>query len=339
MAKKKVMKQPTEVSEDAAAQNAASIAMKPSTKMEAMAQAVNLIGTMSGEDLNNFMDMVKQMQGGTAADQIPDGTAEKNAAGLAMKPSAAGIIQGTNIGVSEAIADIFGENEALTDEFREKTEVLFEAAVAARLAILTEEIEEAAVEQLNEAIEVLTENFDAYVTYVAEQWMEENQVAIEGALTNEITQAFIADMKSVFEAHNIAIPEDKVDVLEQMADRMDELEGRLNAAMQENIQLKSENVSHLKDTTLDSVAEGLTMTQKEKLRLMTEGIEFKDPESYAAKLEIVKTQHFVGNKKAPTQTNILSEEVVEDDENDVPKKVSPEMKSYMGAISRLAPRK
>lgn len=321
------------VDEDQHSDNVDSVAMKPSmSKMEAMSQAINLIGTMDGADINNFMDMVKQMQGGSASDQIPDGTSDKNKAGIMMKPSFANAAMKESI--KEAIAEIFGEDtEELSAEFKEKTETLFEAALSTRLAVLKEEIQEAAEVEISEAVEALTENFDEYITYVAQEWLNENEVAVENALKLEIFEDFIGDLKGLFEAHYFNIPENKQDVLEAMAERIDSMETKLNSTMEENMALKDELVEYQKNEVIDKVTEGLVLSQKEKFRTLVEDLDF-DPNTYQNKLQTVKTKYFPNKKSSADESSsdLLSEHL--DDETDKPI-TSKEMNQYVFAASKM----
>jgi DNA-binding transcriptional MerR regulator len=332
----KAMSPEDEVVEDQHSENVASIAMKPSNRMAAMSQAINLIGTMSGNDINHFMDFVKQMSAG--GEGVPDGTAAKNQAGIAMKPSMASPdASPLHQTIKEDLAILFGDSEgALSEEFKSNLEALFEASVSARVGLKIAEIQEALEEQqaaeLDEALSQLTDQFNQYITYVAEEWIKSNEVAIESTLKSELTEDFIGELRQVFLNHNIDIPDEKVDVVETLSARVAELEDRLNESMNNEIELNNLIDDFMKEHVIDQVTEGLVLTQKEKFRTLIEGIEFNDPDSYGEKLNVVKTRYFA---KAAASTNILNEDVEPAGDGSTNNKaVDPEIKRYLAAMPK-----
>ena len=243
----------------------------------------------------------------------------QNKASIAMKGAA----------VKEELSALFGED--VSEEFIEKASTLFEAAVAVRVA----EIEEAYLEQLEEEVEAihseLVEQVDNYLSYTAKNWLTENEVAIESSLKSELTEEFIEALKNVFVEHYIEIPTDKVDVLESLSSRVQELEERLNEEINEKIEMSNVLASYALEETFDTVAEGLTLTQAEKFRTIAENLEFNgDIDAYKNKLEIVKENYFTN--KTTSSSNILTEEF-EGDSSAAPA-VNGEMGKYVSAISR-----
>jgi len=233
--------------------------------------------------------------------------------------------------------------EDLSEDFREKAATIFEAAIEARIADEVQSLEEHYTQQLEEAIsEVaseLTAKLDDYLDYCVEQWMKENEVAIEHSLKSEITEDFMDGLKDLFAENYIEIPEDKLDVLEQLAAKVEELENKLNDSISENIEMMKSLDGYTQQEVFYSVAEGLAMTQVEKLRQLAEGITFEDPQTYQKKLLLVKENYF------PTQSNATAQYVAEEDEaignNDLSEetKVSfqdPSVKRYFSAISRTS---
>jgi len=233
--------------------------------------------------------------------------------------------------------------EDLSEDFREKAATIFEAAIEARIADEVQSLEENYTRQLEEAIsEVaseLTAKLDDYLDYCVEQWMKENEVAIEHSLKSEITEDFMDGLKDLFAENYIEIPEDKLDVLEQLTAKVEELENKLNDSISENIEMMKSLDGYTQQEVFYSVAEGLAMTQVEKLRQLAEGITFEDSQTYQKKLLLVKENYF------PTQSNATAQYVAEEDEaignNDLSeeKTVSfqdPSVKRYFSAISRTA---
>lgn len=239
--------------------------------------------------------------------------------------------------------DAMFNGEDLSEDFREKATTIFEAAIEARVADEVKTLEENYTRQLEEAIsEVageLTAKLDDYLDYCVEQWMKENEVAIEHSLKSEITEDFMEGLKDLFAENYIEIPEDKLDVLEQLTAKVEELESKLNDSISENIEMMKSLDGYTQQEVFSSVAEGLAMTQVEKLRQLAEGITFEDAQSYQKKLMLVKENYF------PAQANATAQYVAEEDEaignNDLSEetKVSfqdPSVKRYFSAISRTA---
>jgi len=242
----------------------------------------------------------------------------------------------------EDLERILGSEKGLSEEFKANASTLFEASVNLRVATVTEELEAKYAEQLAEATEEMTTSLEAsintYLTKSAKQWLEENKVAVESTLRNEITENFMNDFFGLLREYNFDLPEEKVDVVEQMTARNDELEAKLNEQMNSNMELCSAIEEYAAQRAFDSVCEGLALTQIEKFKTLAEDIDFDgDEESFVSKLELVKEHHF-GSKKAPTST--MNEEV--DIEEDTPKKanqdIDPSVANYVSAISRTTKR-
>jgi hypothetical protein len=224
----------------------------------------------------------------------------------------------------------------LSEEFKEQATVIFEAAVTARVNDVVQDLEE----QYNTALESevvkihedLTTKIDQYLDYVVEQWMEENKVAIEHSLRTEITEGFITGLRGLFEEHYMDIPEERIDVVEELQAEMASMQERLDAVMQENIELMGHLSEATRESILTDVAEGLTVTQAEKLLTLAEGVEFDSPDNFRRKLEIVKENYFPSDKTSSKQTNLL-EEVNEEGQKTTVQSDSIVAK-YASAISR-----
>jgi hypothetical protein len=233
--------------------------------------------------------------------------------------------------IEEDVNALLG-GEELSEEFREKAKVVFEAALNSKVTEIQEALEVQYEQKLEEAREglkdALTERVDSYLEYVAEEWMTENELAIEHGLKTEMTESFLSGMKGLFEEHYVTIPEDKYDVLESMVAKLDDMETKLNEQIDKNIGLNKRLAESTSDVILSTVSEGLAATQKEKLASLAESVEFESEEEYREKLETLKESYFsrspVSTSEAP-QT--LSEGV---DTTDAP--VGNGMEAYLRTL-------
>lgn len=238
----------------------------------------------------------------------------------------------------EHVNAMFAGSE-LSEDFKEKATVIFEAAVEARVNEIGADLEQqynTALEEAAQQMEAdLSTKIDQYMDYVAEQWMEQNKVAAQAALKAEITESFMNDLKALFETHNIYIPEDKFDVVEGMQEEMAEIQTRLDAVMEENMALKDQLNESARVKILADVAEGLAATQAEKLTALAEGVQFDTAENYRKKLEIVKENYFPTDKPAATSgAKSLMEEVQEEGDQQASAPVNSAVSQYARAISR-----
>jgi hypothetical protein len=179
--------------------------------------------------------------------------------------------------------------EELSEEFQEKARTIFEAALRSKVSEIKETIEEqyaiALAEEVEEIKTELAERVDAYLEYVASEWMEENALVIENGLKTEMTESFLQGMKGLFEDHYVSIPEDKYDVLESMVEKLDEMETKLNEQIEKNVSLNKRLAESVADGIFEQVADGLADTQKDKLASLAESVEFESEEEYREKLE------------------------------------------------------
>jgi len=237
------------------------------------------------------------------------------------------------IDIEEDVNALLG-GEELSEEFREKAKVIFEAALNSK----TKEIQEALEAQYAVALQEekeglkdqLTERVDAYLEYVCEEWMTENELAVEAGLKTEMTESFLSGMKGLFEEHYVTIPEEKYDVLESMVEKLDEMETKLNEQIDKNIGLNKRLAESTAVSVLDQVSSGLAETQKEKLASLAESVEFESEEEYREKLETLKESYFSRTpaaKASTPATQTLSEGV---DSTTAP--VTQGMESYMRAL-------
>ena len=207
------------------------------------------------------------------------------------------------IDIEEDVNALLG-GEELSEEFREKAKLVFESALNSKVSEIHEALEvqyEIKLEEAKEGLkEALTDRVDSYLEYVAEEWMTENELAIEHGLKTEMTESFLSGMKGLFEEHYVTIPEDKYDVLESMVEKLDDMETKLNEQIDKNIGLNQRLSESVSDNILDQVSEGLAVTQKEKLASLAESVEFESEEEYREKLETLKESYF---SRSPVSTS------------------------------------
>jgi len=241
-----------------------------------------------------------------------------------------------SVSMKEDMDALFSGEDALSEDFKLKAATIYEAAVNAQVETRVAELEEQFALQLEEQVETIVEELsskiDDYMNYVVNEWMTENEVAIESSLRSEITEEFIDGLRNLFNEHYIDIPEDKVEVVEELAARVEELENRLNESLEENIELSKTISEQAKLAILDEVSEGLVPTQADKFMSLAEGVEFSDAATYKKKLELVKENYFGVKSVKPT---MLEEEVsIGDTPEAETKKVTGPVASYVHAISR-----
>ena len=236
-----------------------------------------------------------------------------------------------SVDIEEDVNALLGGDE-LSEEFKEKARVIFEAALTSKIKEIQETLEVQYAERLEEERQSLkgqlTERVDAYLEYVCEEWMTENELAIEHGLKTEMTESFLSGMKGLFEEHYVTIPEEKYDVLESMVEKLDDMETKLNEQIEKNIGLNKRLAESTADTVLSMVSEGLAETQKEKLASLAESVEFESEDEYREKLETLKESYF---SKAPTAKSEAPETISESVDS-TPAPTSTGMEQYMRAL-------
>jgi hypothetical protein len=229
------------------------------------------------------------------------------------------------------------EGEELSEEFQEKARTIFEAAIKTRVAEIKEQLqgqyEESLVEQVQGIKEELTDRVDAYLEYVADEWFQENALAVEHGLKTEMTESFLAGMKGLFEDHYVTIPEDKYDVIESMVDKLDEMEAKLNEQIERNVALNRRLAESVADVIFAEVTEGLALSQKDKLASLAENVEFESEADYREKLVTLRESYFPTN--AGTQRD-NSENLSEENSSSNYQPVSGLMESYLQTLNRVS---
>ena len=238
----------------------------------------------------------------------------------------------------EADVNALFEGEELSEEFQNKARTIFEAAINSKLAEVKEavktEYEEQLVEEVAAIKSELEERVDAYLEYVADEWLQENQIAVESGLKTEMTESFLEGMKSLFEEHYVSVPEEKYDVIESMVDKLDEMEGKLNEQIEKNIALNRRLAESTADVVFSDVTEGLATSQKEKLATLVENVEFESETDYREKLVTLKESYFPSN--AGSQRD-KSENLSEGTENPANiAEISNSMSAYLQTLNRVA---
>ena len=228
--------------------------------------------------------------------------------------------------------------EDLSEEFQEKARTIFETAIKSKVAEIKESLqssyEQALVEEIEVIKEGLTDRVDAYLEYVADEWVAENALAVEHGLKTEMTESFLQGMKSLFEDHYVSIPEDRYDVIESMVDKLDEMEGKLNEQIERNVALNRRLAESVADVIFADVAEGLALSQKDKLASLAENVEFDSEANYREKLVTLRESYFpsnTGTQRDDSET--LSEST--DVQSQQPQ-VDGRMATYLQTLGRVA---
>jgi len=229
--------------------------------------------------------------------------------------------------------------EELSEEFQEKARTIFEAAIKSKVAEIKEELqssyETSLVEEIEAIKEGLVDRVDAYLEYVADEWISENALAVEHGLKTEMTESFLQGMKSLFEDHYVTIPEDRYDVIESMVDKLDEMEGKLNEQIEKNVALNRRLAESVADVIFADVTEGLALSQKDKLASLAENVEFDSEANYREKLVTLRESYFptrtTGTQRDASET--LSEST--DVQSQQPQ-VDGRMATYLQTLGRVA---
>ena len=285
------------------------------------AKAAQSDGTAQTSNINDAGDQGTTPTVGT---QVAYGTGD---GGKVTYPIHAGF----ELDVSDDIKALL-EGTELTEEFAEKAKTIFEAAVKAKLKEeydkLVKHFAEETEKKVEEIKKELSEEVSGTVNYAVGQWKEENILAVDQGIKTEITEDFIAGLKNLFEEHYISIPDDKVDVVEGMADQIREMETRLDEQVKANVKLQNRLDESARVVVLKNVSEGLADTQKDKLAALAEGIEFTTEEEFTKKVKTIKESYF--KESTVTQSEVADETPVEGADKDV----TPAMDTYLQALNR-----
>lgn len=323
-----VVEQTTELDEATAAAATLAPDSMPAEGKSKAGMMADVMGAMNGMKKSDLVDFFNQAMAQFGPNKFPGAdTAGKTAQNLASIKAKAS--------VKEDVEEMF-DGEELTEEFKTKVETVFEAAVNARLEVETARLEEEQEVKFNELVEEhkseLAEKVDEYLTYAVEQWVQENKIALENGLKLEIFENFMTGLKTLFQENNVSIPDEEVSLVGELEAKVAALETRVNEEIEKNISLSKVNEELERGRIFTEVAEGLAVSQVEKLQTLAENITYSNTEEYASKLAIIKETYF--SKKT---SNVVSEEVVGVDElsdvkNNAP--VTGQMAVYAQAISK-----
>ena len=232
--------------------------------------------------------------------------------------------------------DALLNGEELSEEFKQKAETIFEAAVVTRVkeevARLEEEFESKLAEQVTEIKEGLVEQVDGYLGYIAEQWIAQNEIALEAGMKSEILESFVEGLKGVFEQHYIEVPEEKFDVLGEMQEKLESLEAKLNEQVETNVELTKVVNEQKRVAAIAEAVAGLTDTETEKFKGLAEELSFEDVESYSKKLQTIRENYFVKqDKKVVVESHVTDSPVITEEV----KHVDPSMKKYLSVFDSI----
>jgi hypothetical protein len=238
--------------------------------------------------------------------------------------------------MKEDVSALFSDDSTISEEFKSKASTIFEARINDRVAQIEEEVEVRYASMFEEAVEEvksdLTNKVNDYLEYVVEQWLADNEIAIESGLRSEITEDFIAGLRNLFAEHYIDVPEDKVDLVDELAGKVEELEEKLNEEIEHGIELRKHLIESTKQEIVRTVCEGLTDTQVEKIKSLAESVDFSTEEEYQEKLDTIRENYFpTGVKKASAEQ---LHEKIEDAETGDKKIADPFVAAVSQAISK-----
>jgi len=299
--------------EDAAASNQATLAMKPTnvSRSDLISRMVSYASQLNKDDLSQVMvDM-----GVPENDEIYANNSRLATGDMSAKNKAT--IKSSNA-IKEDLALLFGDSSDLSEDFRLKVSTLFEAAVSTRVEIenarLEEEFEAKLEESYNEIKVDMMENIDSYLNYAVAEWIEENKLAVQNNIRTQVTESFLSGLKGLFEEHYVEIPDDKADIVESMAERIEELEELVNETTADNIELsKIVNEKEVREIS-SGLSEGMTSTQKDKFSKLVEAVDYSDAVEFRKKANIIKETYFTTKSEVKVVADQLINESIDEPE-------------------------
>ena len=236
------------------------------------------------------------------------------------------------IDVKEHVDALVAGDDSLSEEFKQKAATVFEAAIKSKVKDIAEEIEadynKKFEEETSKAKDELVEKVDSYLSYVVEEWMKENELALERGIKGEIAEDFISGLKKLFEDHYIDVPDEKYNVLEDQASKIDELEKKLNESIEKNVELSKENGKYVRQSIIDEASKDLAETQKEKFNKLAEEVDYKNEEDFRNKVSTIKESYF-GKKDSSGEIDDVAA-----DSSPLNEDLSNAMAAYSAAISK-----
>ena len=236
------------------------------------------------------------------------------------------------IDVKEHVDALVAGDDSLSEEFKQKAATVFEAAIKSKVKDIAEEIQadydKKFEEETSKAKDELVEKVDSYLSYVVEEWMKENELALERGIKGEIAEDFISGLKKLFEDHYIDVPDEKYNVLEDQASKIDELEKKLNESIEKNVELSKENGKYVRQSIIDEASKDLAETQKEKFNKLAEEVDYKNEEDFRNKVSTIKESYF-GKKDSSGEIDDVAA-----DSSPLNEDLSNAMAAYSAAISK-----
>ena len=314
----------------------------PTTKSAMVSALFDKVNGLKKEEVSKrFKDLIAVIEAEDLGGETPDSAKPDDDSTVIGKKKKKIKISMPEINVKEDI-DALVEGEELSEEFKSKASTIFEAAVHQKVMEIAsskvDEMEKEYQDELQEEIvsfrDELTDKVDGYLNYVTEEWMKENELALESSLKSEITEEFMSGLKDLFTEHYIEVPEEKVDIVENLFDKVEDLEGQLNTQVQDNIKVKAELNEYRKDKILEEVCDDLADTQSEKMKSLVEGVTYEDDsEKFEEKVKTIKENYFPETIKKDENVEQL------DSSSEVAEKSEPKMNHIMEAYSKAIARK
>ena len=237
------------------------------------------------------------------------------------------------IDVKEHVDALVAGDDSLSEEFKQKAATVFEAAIKSKVKEIAEEMQadydKKLTEETSKSKDELVEKVDSYLAYVVEEWMKENELALERGIKGEIAEDFISGLKKLFEDHYIDVPDEKYNVLEDQSSKIEELEKKLNESIEKNVELSKENGEHKRQDIIDEASKELADTQKEKFNKLAEEVEYSNEEDFTAKVKTIKESYF-GKKESTSEID----DVAAESNAEQPQDLTNAMAAYSAAISK-----
>ena len=236
------------------------------------------------------------------------------------------------IDVKEHVDALVAGDDSLSEEFKQKAATVFEAAIKSKVKEIAEEMQadydKKLTEETSKSKDELVEKVDSYLAYVVEEWMKENELALERGIKGEIAEDFISGLKKLFEDHYIDVPDEKYNVLEDQSSKIEELNKKLNESIEKNVELTKENGEHKRQDIIDEASKELAETQKEKFNKLAEEIDYKNEEDFKSKVATVKESYF-GKKESTSEIDDVAAESSQENPD-----LTNAMAAYSAAISK-----
>ena len=237
------------------------------------------------------------------------------------------------IDVKEHVDALVAGDDSLSEEFKQKAATVFEAAIKSKVKEIAEDMQadydKKLTEETSKSKDELVEKVDSYLAYVVEEWMKENELALERGIKGEIAEDFISGLKKLFEDHYIDVPDEKYNVLEDQSSKIEELEKKLNESIEKNVELSKENGEHKRQNIIDEASKELADTQKEKFNKLAEEVEYSNEEDFKTKVATIKESYF-GKKESTSEID----DVAAESNTEQPQDLTNAMAAYSAAISK-----